>query len=166
MKRRRLALLGVPAALLSLTWVGVQAAPKKPVYIGARVCAECHSVESIGNQYSQWLQSRHSKAYSQLAKPEALEIAKLSGLRTPPQESAICLGCHATAWHGEEWEKDPSFHIEDGVQCERCHGPGSEYANAEVMKDRAAESNLGWSASRTEKTGVHRSAGMRRMSLG
>jgi YVTN family beta-propeller protein len=143
MRRRRLALLGVPVALLSLTWVGVHAAPKKPVYIGARLCAECHSVGSIGNQYSRWLQSRHSKAYSQLAKPEALEIAKLSGLRTPPQESAICLGCHATAWHGEEWEKDPSFHIEDGVQCERCHGPGSEYASAEVMRDRAAAMKAG-----------------------
>jgi YVTN family beta-propeller protein len=92
----------------------------------------------MGNQYSRWLHSRHSQAYAMLALPEAPEIAKLSGLRTLPQESAICLGCHATAWHAEEWEKDETFHIEDGVQCEGCHGPGSEYASMAVMKDRQA----------------------------
>jgi len=48
----------------------------------------------------------------------------------------MCLGCHATGAHAEEWEKDDTFHIEDGVQCEKCHGPGSEYMDAEIMADR------------------------------
>ena len=138
MIRDRILVLVTPAMLLAFAWVGLRAAPKKPVYVGVRVCAGCHASGSIGNQYSQWLHSRHSQAYALLARPESLEIAKLSGLRNLPQESAVCLGCHATAWHAEEWEKDETFHIEDGVQCEGCHGPGSEYASTAVMKDRQA----------------------------
>ena len=33
----------------------------------------------------------------------------------------------------EDWEKDETFFLRDGVQCEKCHGPGSEYK--EVMTD-------------------------------
>ncbi len=138
MKRNFTRPFAVPAILLALGWTDAQAAPKKPIYVGARVCAGCHSSGGIGNQYSKWLHSKHSLAYAVLAEPESPEIAKISGLRMPPQESAICLGCHATAWHAEDWEKDETFHIEDGVQCERCHGPGSEYASMEVMKNREA----------------------------
>ena len=47
----------------------------------------------------------------------------------------MCLGCHATGAEAEEWEKDETFHLEDGVQCEKCHGPGSEYMDEEVMTD-------------------------------
>lgn len=139
----RIPLCVAAASLLAVSWVELQAAPKKAVYVGVRVCAGCHSAASIGSQYGKWLHSKHSAAYAVLAKPESLEMAKLSGLRTLPQESAICLGCHATAWHSEEWEKDDTFHIEDGVQCEGCHGPGSEYASLEVMKDRQAALKAG-----------------------
>ncbi|MGO9616520.1 MAG: cytochrome c family protein, partial [Bryobacteraceae bacterium] len=134
----RIRLCAAAASLLVANWAALYAAPKKPVYVGARVCAGCHSAASMGSQYGKWLLSKHSAAYAVLAKPEGPEIAKLSGLRTLPQDSAICLGCHATAWSAEEWEKDATFHIEDGVQCELCHGPGSEYASIEVMKDRKA----------------------------
>jgi YVTN family beta-propeller protein len=47
----------------------------------------------------------------------------------------MCLGCHATAADEEEWRRMPGFHVQDGLQCEKCHGPGSEYANAETMMD-------------------------------
>lgn len=131
------------AILAAAVLATLQAAPKKPVYVGVRVCAGCHTGQKIGNQYSIWLHSKHGQAYAVLAKPEGLEMAKLSGLRTLPQDSAICLGCHATSWNAEEWEKDATFHIEDGVQCEGCHGPGSEYASLEVMKDRQAAMKAG-----------------------
>lgn len=143
MKRIRIPLLVCLTVAAALGFFRVQAAPKKPVFVGARVCSECHASASIGNQYSKWLHSKHSKSYAALAKPEALEIAKLSGLKTSPQDSAVCLGCHATAWHAEDWEKDATFHMEDGVQCERCHGAGSEYSPADVMKDKAAAMKAG-----------------------
>ena len=97
----------------------------------------------MGNQYGKWLHLQAQRGIRGARQAGRLEMAKLSGLRTLPQESAICLGCHATAWHSEEWEKDETFHIEDGVQCEGCHGPGSEYASLEVMKDRQAAMKAG-----------------------
>jgi len=119
------------------------AAPKKPVYMGARACGACHAGKGMGNQYSLWLHSKHSQSFAVLAKPEAKRIAAISGLRQEPQEAAICLGCHATAAQAEDWEKDEGFRIEDGVQCERCHGPGSEYITESVMRDRQAAMKAG-----------------------
>jgi YVTN family beta-propeller protein len=90
----------------------------------------------MGNAYGKWLHSKHSRAYAALARPESKEIAAISGLRQEPEQAPICLGCHATAYNAEEWEKDDGFRIEDGVQCEACHGPGSEYMSEAVMRDR------------------------------
>ena len=111
---------------------------QQPVYVGARVCAQCHNDKAGGDQYNRWLLSQHSRAYAVLAKPEAKEIARLSGIPVEPQESPMCLGCHATGADAEPWEKDPTFYVQDGVQCEKCHGPGSEYSDAKVMMDPKA----------------------------
>jgi len=111
---------------------------KHPVYIGARACAQCHRSETMGRQHAKWLLSKHSRAYASLADPRSLDIARLSGIPHKPQSSAVCLGCHATASQAEDWEKDPDFRPADGVQCEMCHGPGSEYADAEVMRNGKA----------------------------
>ena len=108
---------------------------KHPVYVGARACARCHEGHAAGNQYSQWLLGAHAKAWATLSTPEAKVMARLSGLHDDPEEAPICLGCHATAADAEAWERDPAFRIEDGVQCEKCHGPGSEYMAEDVMRD-------------------------------
>ena len=130
--------------LLVLALAAAWAAPKKPVYVGVRECAACHGGMRIGNQYSQWLHSKHSQAYAALARPESREIAKISGLlRQEPQQAPICLGCHATAAHTEDWERDPDFRFQDGVQCEACHGPGSEYMAESVMRDPEAAMKAG-----------------------
>ena len=51
----------------------------------------------------------------------------------------MCLGCHATGAEAEEWEKDETFHVEDGVQCEKCHGRGQRvHGREEVMTDPKA----------------------------
>ncbi len=110
-------------------------AGQESVYVGARVCATCHSGPGMGSQYSLWLHSKHSRAYAVLARPEAIKIAELSGVRTEPQKTFTCLGCHSSGAQAEEWQKDETFHVSDGVQCESCHGPGSEYMAEEVMRD-------------------------------
>ncbi|MBC8472583.1 MAG: beta-propeller fold lactonase family protein, partial [Planctomycetes bacterium] len=107
---------------------------RHPVYVGVRQCAECHQGKSMGNQFSKWLHSKHARAYAVLSDPQSKEIAELSGIPEEPQESTLCLGCHATGAHAEDWEKEDTFFVEDGVQCEKCHGAGSEYI--EVMYDR------------------------------
>ncbi|MHC4741700.1 MAG: multiheme c-type cytochrome [Planctomycetota bacterium] len=116
---------------------------KDPVYVGAKVCAECHQYEGKGHQFSKWLGSKHVRAYAVLADPSSKRIARLSGIPIEPQESTMCLGCHATGAHVEDWEKDETFFVEDGVQCEKCHGPGSEYIEPEVMTNRDAAMKAG-----------------------
>ena len=118
-------------------------AVKQPVYVGSSACAACHDGKAAGNQYSHWLLSAHAKGWATLATPEARAMARLSGLSGEPQQAPICLGCHATASDAEQWEKDPGFRIEDGVQCETCHGPGSEYMDERVMRDPDAARRAG-----------------------
>jgi len=126
-------------------WIalGGEGEVRHPVYVGAAACAECHRGKGMGHQYSLWLLSKHAQAYALLARPEAKKIAELSGIPQEPQDSPMCLGCHATGAEAEPWEKDEGFHVEDGVQCEKCHGAGSEYMEEEIMKDPKAAMKAG-----------------------
>ena len=139
----------VPAAVAAATALAVAPAglraqaQKQPVYVGAQACARCHEGKAAGNQYSHWLRSAHSKAWASLATPEAKQMARLSGIPDEPGKAPVCLGCHATAADTEKWEKDATFRLEDGVQCEKCHGPGSEYMDESVMRDREAAMKAG-----------------------
>jgi YVTN family beta-propeller protein len=134
----------VLVAAVAATPVELRAqAVKQPVYVGARACAECHEGRAAGNQYSHWLTTAHSSAWASLATPEAKAMARLSGITDEPETAPVCLGCHATAADAEKWEKDPGFRLEDGVQCEKCHGPGSEYMDETVMRDPEAARRSG-----------------------
>ncbi len=135
--RRLIGLLAAGGALLAPLALRAQA-QKQPVYVGARACAKCHEGRQAGDQYSLWLLTAHSKAWASLATPEAKQMARLSGILDQPQKAPICLGCHATAADTEKWERDAAFRVEDGVQCEKCHGPGSEYMDEKVMRDSKA----------------------------
>jgi len=114
---------------------GEMGSGKEPIYVGAQVCGQCHDGPAMGHQFSKWRLSAHARAYAALALPEAKSITELSGITEEPHKAKMCLGCHATASEAEEWEMLEGFHLEDGLQCEACHGPGSEYSSAEIMKD-------------------------------
>ncbi len=131
-------------APLLLTAIGpAGAGEKQPVYIGAGACAACHEGTAAGSQYSTWLMSKHALAFAALSKPGAKAMAQLSGIPDDPEKAPICLGCHATAADAEPWERDPGFVLQDGVQCEKCHGPGSEYSAPEVMRSPEAARKAG-----------------------
>lgn len=130
-------------AFLLLLGSSSLAQEKHPVYVGTQVCVECHRGEAFGHQDSLWYLSAHAEAFASLATPEARRIAELSGVPVEPQHSPMCLGCHATGAEAEEWEKDPLFHLQEGVQCEKCHGPGSEYMSLETMTNRQAALQAG-----------------------
>jgi YVTN family beta-propeller protein len=132
MRRILLLVLFLGFGGLAFTWQQ----SRERVYVGESVCRECHHLAGARDQFNPWRLSKHAKAYAALSMPEAREIADLSGIDADPHDSPICLGCHTTAYDVEEWELDETFHYEDGVQCERCHGPGSEYLDADVMVDR------------------------------
>ena len=116
---------------------------RQPVYVGAQACAPCHEGKHMGDQFTRWYLSKHATAYTSLSKPEAKEIARLSGIPMDPQKSAMCLGCHATGAEAEDWEKDDTFSEKEGVSCEKCHGPGSEYMDARIMVSREASVKAG-----------------------
>jgi nitrate/TMAO reductase-like tetraheme cytochrome c subunit len=78
-------------------------------YIGASKCKMCHKV-----QYTSWESLSHAKAFDRLTGDE--------------QSNPDCLKCHATGGSADM----------PGVQCEACHGPGSDYKSMKVMKDRDA----------------------------
>ncbi len=107
-------------------------------YIGAEKCALCHKSEAKGNQYGKWLTTAHAKAWATLASPKALEIAKKKGITTPPQQTDACVKCHVAGFGQPAAMFDASFKKELGVQCEVCHGPGSDYKGISVMKDKTA----------------------------
>lgn len=135
--RTRKGVIACTVTLLLVSSLSAQEA-RQPVYVGSKECAKCHQGADFGYQQCLMLMHAHSKAYAVLALPESQEIARLSGIPQEPQESSVCLGCHATASEAEDWEMDETFHLEDGIQCEMCHGPGSEYMEEEIMVDRDA----------------------------
>jgi hypothetical protein len=92
-----------------------------PKYIGANGCKMCHNKPEKGAQHAQWLKTTHSKAYSKLDD---------EGKKNPD-----CLKCHSTAGSVNK-SLIATLKVEEGVSCESCHGPGSMYKTAAIMKNR------------------------------
>ena len=65
---------------LALTLGVVDAAAKDYKYIGVKKCRSCHKKELIGDQYGQWREGVHARAYQTLKGKKALEIAKQRGI--------------------------------------------------------------------------------------
>jgi hypothetical protein len=93
---------------------------KKRDYVGSEACGKCHAADAIGNQYDKWLRTPHAKAFLLLGTAGALEIAKKLSIKNPAEDRQ-CLRCHVTGGG-----QDPKLR-EEGVGCEACHGPGSDY---------------------------------------
>jgi len=116
------------------------ASGKKPAYTGAAACNECHAAE-----YKTWTGSRHGRAFVMLQTAMARKIAAdpdayagIPGAKMVKE----CSPCHAPGMEIPKAERG-SFHPEDGVQCETCHGPGGHYANEDTMKDPGRRADAG-----------------------
>ncbi len=112
-------------------------AGKPVVYTGVAKCKTCHKKKKSGDQYTKWMEKKHSKAYASLAGEKAKKVAAEKGIKDP-QKAAECLRCHTTAYDPvtKEKRKDvaETLKIEEGVSCESCHGPGSIYKKLPNMK--------------------------------
>ncbi len=111
-------------------------------YIGSAKCKTCHNAEAKGAQYVKWSESKHAKAFEVLASEKALELGKAQGVENP-QTSDKCLKCHVTAFGAAAEAKAESFDQSEGIGCETCHGPGSDYKKMTVMKDLEAAKAAG-----------------------
>lgn len=106
-------------------------------YVGVTSCVgACHKSETQGKQLDIWQNSKHSQAFKTLQTPEADKIALEKGFNTPAAETPQCVKCHVLGKDIDASELESSFNKEDGVQCETCHGPGSEYKKLSLMKDK------------------------------
>jgi len=105
-------------------------------YVGVESCGMCHKTEKQGSQLSIWKNSGHSKAFETLKTEKANQIATEKGFKTPAAETPECLKCHVTGYNLDATVIGKKFKVEDGVQCETCHGPGSAYKDMKVMKDK------------------------------
>jgi hypothetical protein len=84
-------------------------ARSSPAFVTSAACSQCHAP-----QYLKWSNSGHAHATDRLA-GRALEF------------DSSCLDCHATgAGFGPSTAKPEVTRIQS-VQCEQCHGPGSNH---------------------------------------
>ena len=100
--------------------------PSPAMYVGVDSCVECH-----GEKHSVWALTKHANAFQTL-------------VNSGDQENALCLSCHTVGFRKRSGYVDEIItpHLKD-VQCENCHGPGSNHvadpANEPMAKDYSSE---------------------------
>lgn len=93
-----------------------------PYYKGAEACALCHNGGSGGSEYGTWKNSAHAGALGSL---QAIGMGN----------NAACIPCHTVGYNGvganaalnNGGYDEQAVPRLAGVQCENCHGPGSEH---------------------------------------
>jgi len=87
-------------------------------YVGAEVCAQCHSNENHP-EYTGWSQTGHADAWA--------------SLQTSGHVASYCEPCHSVNQDdtpgNSGYDEVPTAQFRD-VQCESCHGPGSAHAES------------------------------------
>ena len=112
-----------------------------PMYVGSEACRRCHIHQEHGNQYLPWVSSRHGAAYWRLATQWSLVLARSRPHfqdMDNPREDDRCLLCHVTGAQDPDALFANTFDKGEGIGCESCHGPGSEYMPWGVMADHEA----------------------------
>lgn len=113
--------------------------PALYTYTGVEFCQGCHASTASGEIYQSWLGSPHARAYASLSSPQATEY-----LQKNSADINTCLSCHTTLGRAGLNDHEKRVNLE-GIGCERCHGPGSNYSQTIIMKDRAAFTHNGGS---------------------
>lgn len=106
-------------------------------YVGAEGCKMCHRAKT-GNQWQKWLDGPHASAYETLKNDASAQIVADKGLDGNAWELDECLQCHVTAHGVAEDRLGRRYSVEQGVGCESCHGPGSDYKSMKTMRDHDA----------------------------
>lgn len=123
-------------------------------YVGVASCVNsgCHgstvplNAQRVRqNEYYTWLQSdRHARAYNVLFNAVSARVAKNMRLKAKPYQEKICLDCHSTNVPKEL--VSGRVDLEDGVQCEACHGPAGGW--------RAEHVQEGWTHAQSVERGM------------
>ena len=123
-------------------------------YVGPGSCSAtaCHgSVQArqqtkvLQNEYSTWvLQDKHARAWNVLNNSVSQRIAQILGPASLGAADAAhapkCLVCHAL--YASNAERAREFDINDGVSCENCHGPSSQWLGPHTARDWPHEKSV------------------------
>jgi hypothetical protein len=88
------------------------------------------------------VQDKHSRAASALTNDVGKRIGRILSIR--PETSDKCLDCHAL--NVRENQRARSFDSSEGVSCESCHGPASDWLGPHTTK--------GWAHQRSVELGM------------
>ncbi len=125
------------AILGAMVWRPASAQePGAAAYVGASVCIDCHA-----DQGARWTATKHARSHLLLGTGYAELIDRrargmvfeghggtIAAAAETVGNETDCQSCHGTLPANDPPPDPPpeeTFHIEDGVQCETCHGPGS-----------------------------------------
>ena len=131
-------------------------APAHPIATASRVlgiqsCVPCHQQNrGEGDGFSAvnlWqAEDPHARAFAVLSDPAAERMTKLLKLKPPTQEP-LCIGCHVQP-EARSWPAN-DHRLDEGVNCEACHGPAEKWLDAHYRKDwktmeEVTKVKLGW----------------------
>jgi hypothetical protein len=123
-------LTGVLSVMFAMAFLFAVNAEAGAKYIGGKKCKACHM-----KQYKSWAKTTMATSFENLKAGVKAAEKTAAGLDANKDYTADagCLKCHTTGYGKPGGfttiEATPKL---AGVQCEGCHGPGSEYAK--VMK--------------------------------
>lgn len=129
-------------------------AAETPKYTGPGSCSSpsCHGgvqarAESSvwQNEYSTWVvKDKHAQAYAVLSSPVAVRMARILALPSP-DTAPKCLVCHALDVPADRRAR--TFDLTDGVSCESCHGPASNWLGPHTTR--------GWTHEKSVEMGMY-----------
>lgn len=109
----------------------------QPKYVGVKQCAQCHSNENNLNDWltlvvtDVWKNDAHSRSHLALSSSNEITKRIEDALHIKAKDNQNCVACHTKATGEPAVPADEALLtrglIHDGISCETCHGPGSEY---------------------------------------
>jgi Cytochrome c554 and c-prime len=134
---------------LIAVYATVALAAEPPAFTGPGSCASpnCHggvqprSDNAVWqNEYSTWVvKDKHAQAYAVLSNPVASRMARTLGLPSA-DTAAKCLACHALDPPANQRAR--TFDAADGVSCESCHGPASNWLGPHTTKNWSHQQSI------------------------
>jgi len=122
--------------------------PGKYIGVGSCTNSGCHGATQpldasriLQNEFYTWLNNdRHAQTYNVLFNDQSARIVKNMRLKKRAWEEKLCRDCHTTNVPANLIEGH--LDVEDGVQCEACHGPASGWRAEHTMEGWTHEQSI------------------------
>jgi hypothetical protein len=133
-----------------------------PKFTGPGSCASpsCHGAVQIKtetavqqNEYAIWVvKDKHARAFANLSNDVAKRMGRLIGLKDTPDKEQRCLVCHSL--DAPDNARARTFDSSDGVSCESCHGPASNWLGNHTRGENNPQPANNWSHAQSVAVGM------------